>query len=188
MRVSARTIGLVSGILAAGIFVGLYVIAMSIDSRYVFGENYLSDLGVGDGAWAFNSGVIIAGALFVPFVVLGIRSTLAKSFVGEVSTALLVIAGLFLISIGIFTENAGDIHGVVSYGFFLTTLVALAFLSYSFDKSGPGGRKRAIVTLVAFVLGVGLLPLGGTPLVETIAVLAIITWGLMVSLMIMLKK
>lgn len=173
---------------AVACFLIPYVTAMTLDSKYVFGEDYLSDLGVGAGAWAFNSGVIITGVLFVPFAVLGVRPSLSRSRIDDVSTGLMVVAGAFLVSIGIFTEDAGDIHGYVSYGFFLTMLIALAFLSYSFDKSGSHGRPRALVTLIAFVLGVGLLPLGGTPLVETIAVLAIIVWGLVVGLMLLLDR
>src|SRR5512136_550031 len=41
------------GIVAVVAFLALYVIAMSLDSTYVFGKNYLSDLGVSNGAWAF---------------------------------------------------------------------------------------------------------------------------------------
>ena len=185
MRFQRQTIGLLCGFVAIASFVVLYATAVWLDTKYVFGENYLSDLGVREGAWAFNAGVIIAGALFVPFALLGIRPSLGRTGIDVVSVALMVIAGLFLVSIGIFTEDAGDLHGFVSYGFFLTMLFSLGFLSYSFHRSGPNGRTRAIVALAAFVLGLALLPFGGTPLVETIAVLSILVWGLLVGLLLL---
>lgn len=179
---------MLSGPLAVAVFLILYSVAMSLDPGYVFGENYLSDLGVSEGAWAFNSGVIIAGLLFLPFAFLGVRPGLGPSRTDSAAVGLMMVAGMFLVSIGIFTEDSGDLHGIVSYGFFLTMLVVLGLLGYCFDKSGPAGRPRAVITLVAFVMGLSLLPLGGTPLVETIAVLSILVWGLVVGLLLLLKR
>lgn len=177
----------VCGLCAVVIFLILYLVAMSLDSEYVFGKNYLSDLGVSEGAWAFNAGLIITGILFVPFSVLGLGPALGEKMLAVISKALLVIAALFLISIGVFTEDAGDIHGVVSYGFFLTMLVALVFCAEALYKSKYLGRSGYVFTLLVFVFGFGLLPMGGDPLSETLAVLGIIIWGLVVGSLLMLR-
>ncbi|MBU0684784.1 MAG: DUF998 domain-containing protein [Candidatus Thermoplasmatota archaeon] len=178
----SQKVGIVCGLAAIISFVALYSIAMSLDSGYVFGKNYLSDLGVSDGAWAFNAGVIIAGALFIPFAVFGLSPVLGNGRSPIVCTLLMAIAGLFLISIGIFTEDAGDIHGVVSYGFFLTMLVTLGVVAYSLCRSNSLGRFGYLVTLMVFMFGLAMLPVGGNPLSETLAVLSILLWGLLIGI------
>jgi len=168
-------------------FLVLYMIAMSLDSTYVFCKNYLSDLGVSKGAWAFNAALILTGLLLIPFSVLGLGPALGDTMWGMISKIMLVIAALFLVSIGIFTEDAGDIHGVVSYGFFLTMLVAFVFVAQALHKSKHLGKSGYRSTLLVFVFGASLLPMGGNPLSETLAVLGIIVWGLVMGCLLMLK-
>jgi len=175
------------GLLAVVAFLVLYIVAMSLDSSYAFGKNYLSDLGVSDGAWAFNAALIITGLLLIPFSVLGLGPALGAKLWATISKVLLVIAALFLVSIGIFTEDAGDIHGVVSYGFFLTMLAVFAFVAHALFKSKYLGKSGYVLSLLVFVFGIGLLPMGGNPLSETLAVLGIIVWGLVMGCLLMLK-
>jgi hypothetical membrane protein len=80
----------------------LYSIAMASDPSYTFGKNYLSDLGVGPGAWAFDSGLIIAGLLLVPFSVTGIRRLLGDAPISKIATAFLAFDGVLLAYIGVF--------------------------------------------------------------------------------------
>lgn len=185
MSRTTRIAGASAGLVAVSAFVVLYLTAMRMDSVYVFMENYLSDLGVREGAWAFNSGVIIAGALFIVMDVFAVSPALGKGRSETASVALLLVAASFLISVGIFTEDAGDLHGFVSYGFFLTMIAALGILSYTLHRGGALGRPASLATLAAFLFGVALLPFGGTPAVETLAVLAILAWGLAMSLLLL---
>lgn len=168
-------------------FLVLYMIAMSLDPGYVFGKNYLSDLGVSNGAWAFNAGLILTGLLLMPFSVLGLGPALGDTKWAMTSKIMLVIAALFLVSIGVFTEDAGDIHGFVSYGFFLTMLVAFVFVALALYKTQYLGESGYGFTLLIFVLGLILLPMGGDPLSETVAVLGIIAWGLVMGSLLLLK-
>lgn len=185
MTLAARKMGAISGIVAILAFVILYSVAAYLDSEYVFMENYLSDLGVRDGAWAFNTGVIIAGILFIVMDLTAVAPALGKGLASAVGVGLLLIAALFLIAVGVFTEDAGDVHGFVSYGFFLTMLLALGVLSYALHKNESLGKPAFYATLAAFVFGLALLPFGGTPAVETVAVLAILAWGLSMSFMLL---
>lgn len=182
MKFISQKAGIACGLVAIVSFVVFYSIAMSLDSGYVFGKNYLSDLGVSGGAWAFNSGVIIAGALFIPFAVLGLRPALGNGLLPIACTVFMAISGLFLISIGIFTEDAGDVHGIVSYGFFLTMLVTLGAVAYALYRSKSLGNFGYLVTLVIFLFGLAMLPMGGGPLSETLAVLGILLWGLLIGI------
>jgi hypothetical membrane protein len=187
MKSVSQKVGIACGLVAVVSFVALYMVAMSLDSSYAFGKNYLSDLGVGDGAWSFNSGVIIAGALFVPFTLFGLRPALGKGALSMICVILMVVSGLFLIGIGIFTEDAGDTHGVVSYGFFLTMLVTLGLVAYALYQSKSLGSFGYLVTLVIFLFGLAMLPMGGNPLSETLAVLGILLWGLSIGIALLIK-
>jgi len=181
MEVSKVTLFRLCGLFGAIAFLSLYLIAMSLDSGYVFGENYLSDLGVSDGAWAFNSGLLVAGVLFIAFALFGLGPELGKGIVGRLSTGLMTLSALLLMSIGIFTEDAGDIHGVLSYAFFLETLVTVEVVDLALFKTRVLGLFGPAVSTGCLVYGLGLLPFGGTPLVETLAVFDIVVWGVLVS-------
>ena len=165
----------------------LYLIAMSLDSGYVFGKNYLSDLGVSQGAWAFNSGVVTAGLMMMVFSWRGIGPVLGRALLARLGAALLALSGLLLVSIGIFTENSGEVHTVVSYAFFLETLVTVAVIDLGLYASRALGMLGPTVSTAALAFGIGLLPFGGTPLVETLAVLDIIAWGVLLSLVLTFK-
>jgi len=181
MTPAARRIGALAGIAAVLVFLVMYGVAMYLDTEYVFMENYLSDLGVKEGAWAFNSGAITAGILFMAMDVLAVAPALGGGGPARGSVGLLMVAAAFLVSVGIFTENAGDLHGVVSYGFFLTMLAALGALTYVLRGNGLLGRPAFVVTLASFIFGMLLIPFGGTPPVETLAVIAIMVWGLFMA-------
>jgi hypothetical membrane protein len=177
----------ICGLSAVLAFLVLYMIAMSLDSTYVFGKNYLSDLGVSKGAWAFNTALILVGLLLMPFSVLGLGPALGDTRWAMISKIMLVISALFLVSIGVFTEDAGDVHGVVSYGFFLTMLVAFVFVALALHKSKDLGKFGYGFTLLVFIFGAALIPMGGDPLSETLAVLGIIAWGLIMGCLLMLR-
>jgi len=187
MRLDSKRLGVLSGLVAPVIFMILYGIAMSRDPNYTFLENYLSDLGVGPGAWAFDSGLIIAGILLVSFAVFGLRQALPKYWTITVAVAFASMSGLFLVSIGVFTENAGDIHGLVSYGFFISALVAVGFLSEGLYRTKALGWLGLGVSLIVFLVGLNLVLMGGTPAVETAAVIMILVWGVLISVLLLIK-
>ncbi len=170
------------GLFGAIAFLFLYVIAIALDSQYVFGENYLSDLGVSEGAWAFNGGLFIAGVLYVLFALFGLDKKLGRNWIGRLGVGLMVLSGSLLFSIGVFTEDSGDIHGVLSYSFFLETLVTIAVVDIALFRTRSLGLFGPSVSTGCLVFGLLLLPFGGTPLVETLAVFDIVVWGVLISL------
>lgn len=166
----------------------MYSVAMASDSQYTFFENYLSDLGVGPGAWAFNSGVIVTGVLLAAFAVFGIGRAMGGGHLARIATLLLALCGAFLVGIGVFNEDVEPYHYIFSILYFLTFLVALMFFTASLYRTSALGRLGTIVSASASVFGVLLLPLGGSPEAETLAVLAMIVWGLLVSSAAYLKE
>ncbi|MHA1576695.1 MAG: DUF998 domain-containing protein [Candidatus Thorarchaeota archaeon] len=78
------------------------------------------------GAIVFNSGLIVTGILMLLFTIWFVRWT--KDIPTRIGIIPLVISLFFLIGIGIFSENFGDIHYWVSVGFFLTFPFSMWFI------------------------------------------------------------
>jgi len=174
--------GALCGLVAPVVFLLLYGIAVALDPAYDFYEDYLSDLGVGPGAWAFNSAVIAAGALIVLFAAFGLGSALGwKNILGGLGCGLLSASGVALIGVGLFPEDYGRLHTAVSVAFFLLLYAALVVLVLPVWKTNVAGRAGAAATSGAALLGLLLIPFGGSPETETVAVLAAVAWGIIAS-------
>ena len=174
-------------LLAVVVFSVLYVIAASQDPDYEFLENYLSDLGVGPAGWAFNSALMLSGALILIFAYAGLRPLLGVIFVSKAGSTMLAAAGVFLVNVGIFTEDYGDIHLAFSLAFFLTLLAALGFLAYALHVTKALGLTGTAASVSAFVFGLLLLVMGIGPLAETLAVLTALGWGSVVGILMLLR-
>lgn len=176
------------GIIAPSIFLVLYSVAMTSDSDYTFGENYLSDLGVGPGAWAFNSALVIAGVLLVLFSIMGVRPMLGNQAISKVASAFLAVDGVLLACIGIFTEDYDPEHYIFSISFFLTFLLTAVLMTVALCKTKVLGTFGYSFSAVIVVFGLILLPMGGDPFSETAAVFSIIVWGVGISAAALLKE
>ncbi len=181
MRPPSPLLGASFGLLSCIFFLALYSIAVSVDQEYDFFEDYLSDLGVGPGAWAFNSAVICAGVLMSLFAWSGLGQLLPRSAPSAAGEAVLVLAGLLLVSVGIFTEDHGDLHTVVSVSFFLVLEVAIGLTSVALYRSNALGRTGWALSSAVFLLGLAVGASGTGPASETIAVLLALFWGASIS-------
>lgn len=176
-----RKLGIAMAIVAVAEFSILYVVAILLDGEYVFGRDYLSDLGVGRGAWAFNSALIITGFLLSCFAYFGLGRLLAADIVGRAATHLLEIDGIILVGVGVFPEDAHPYHYIFSISFFGTFLLVAIGMTAAFHRTRVLGDLGSLASGVAAAFGLLLLPMGGDPLSETLAVLAIIGWGLVIA-------
>jgi hypothetical membrane protein len=147
-----------------GIFVGLaallavivfgaswYTSALS-DPAWVFGTNYLSDLGVSD-VWAanvfFNMGCLLAGILFVWF---GLGLFLSKaSRLERIAGILAVVAGVSMSMIGIIVEGQ-DLHVYLAYAAFGVGFLSLIVLAISDFKTGR--RLLSSFTFIGLIVGI----------------------------------
>jgi hypothetical membrane protein len=188
LAVRSNRIWLSIGIIASAIFLILYSIAMSQDPDYTFGKNYLSDLGIGPGAWAFNSGLVIAGVLLVLFSVMGVRPMLGAPTISKIAAAFLAVDGVLLACIGIFTEDYDPEHYIFSVAFFLTFLLTAVLMTIALWKTKVLGTFGYAFSAVIVVFGLILLPMGGDPFSETAAVFSIIVWGVGISVAALLKE
>ena len=189
MRVGPRLfrLGASCGLLSVVAFSVLYTIAATRDPGYAFLENYLSDLGVGPAAWAFNSALMTSGVLMVVFSVLGMFPLLGTSLPSRVATGLLAAAGVLLVNVGIFTEDYGDTHFAFSIAFFLTLLAALGATAYALHRTDALGLPGAAISVASFAFGLALLAAGIGPFTETLAVLAAMAWGAAASAMMLAR-
>jgi hypothetical membrane protein len=119
-------------------------IAILLAPGFDWFENALSDLGNYTtfflspyklvSAIVFNSGLIITGILMMLYTVWFLKW--AKDVPTKIGIIPLLISLGFLICIGIFSENFGDLHYWVSVGFFLTFpfsmwIVGISWLRFS---------------------------------------------------------
>lgn len=185
MDTTLRGFGVYAGLASPIAFLILNTTAAMNDPEYVFFRNYLSDLGVGNMAVLFNSAVLIAGGLMIPFAILAIRPALDGGVAATVAVILTVTGGVFLMLVGVYTEDFPDLHTIVSYGFFMTMLAALFCYSWTFHFSNALGKPVTMLTQTVFTMGVVLVVLGFGPETETIAVLAILVWGLVIAIVLL---
>jgi len=124
-------------------------IAISLSPWFSWSSNALSDLGVGEASWVFNSGLIaggiltmiLAGSMFVSFRDQALR---------RIGAVILLIDAFSLIGIGLFSEAAGRIHFYFSVAFFMLFPVSLFLLGIGAVKATS--RKFGILTIVIGVL------------------------------------
>lgn len=177
-----RKFGALCGILAPILFLVFYLISWNLSTEYVFGESYLSDLGVQEGAWAFNTGVVVAGILAIPFS-LSLWMTLRPGWLPLIGYAVGIVTGLLLVGVGVFTEHYGGIHSVISVLFFAFVAFFQIILALPLIQNPKTKTVGWIVTIMMLitVFTLGGIPPVPLPLLETIAVIEILAWTLIVG-------
>ncbi len=146
--------------------IGLTV-AESVYPNYSVSQNYISDLGVGPAALIFDPSIILVG-----LVVLATAWFLFRAFGDRSLSIVVALAGVGAIAVGVFTEDFGVIHPLVSLWTFVfialsailamrvvrppfqyisvllgvLSLIALGlYISKTYAGLGPGGMERMIV-------------------------------------------
>ena len=108
--------------IAVAQFVLGLIVSEALYSGYSISDNYISDLGVGPSSMIFNSSVFLMGLLLI----IG-AYFLQRAFNFELLTVLLVLTAIGAMGVGIFTEDFGTIHSVVSLITFLSSGLSAIF-------------------------------------------------------------
>jgi len=137
------------GIAAPAVALSCIFLAISLSPRFIWSVNALSDLGIMEAAWIFNSGLIVAGMLSVIFGV-GLWMVFKEQTVGRAGVVLFFIGVFALFSIGVFSEAAGAIHGYFSVAFFVLFPLSLFLLGAS--ATVAGSRKFGYFTIGAGIV------------------------------------
>ncbi len=176
-----RRTGSWCGLAGSTVFLIAWAVAIAKTPGYRFGDQWVSDLGVGDGAAFFNAGVIVAGVLSIPFAA-SLGAVLRASRLGILGSIVLALAGVALACVGVFTETTGDVHWIVSVSFFSMIVLALVLLVLPFYRSRAMQPWTAQFTAGIVLIGIAFAAIFRVgPLVETIAVLLIAMWSLVIA-------
>jgi hypothetical membrane protein len=137
--------------IAASQFVLGLIVAEASYSGYSISSNYISDLGVGPSSMIFNSSVFLMGLLLIVGAYF-----LQSAFNFKALTVLLVLAALGTMGVGVFTENSGAFHPVVS-------LIAFLFGGLSALFSFRLVRKPfSVIAVILGLMSLGALVLFGS--------------------------
>jgi len=147
-KTGLRVAGL-CGVIAPVAAFSFIFIAISLSPWFSWTANALSDLGVGEAAWVFNSGLMVSGVLAAVFGA-GLWAAHRGQGLGRAGSVLFFAAAVALFGIGLFSEAAGPIHGYFSVAFFV--LLPLALFVLGAGSIMAGFRWFGSLTILAGVL------------------------------------
>ena len=111
-------IGLAFILIPQTVYVGTHGEPFSMFNHYV---SELGELGVSELAMMFNLGLMLAGILFVPFMIgLGLY---LRSMVSKIAALVGVFSAIAIYMVGIFPMNFSAEHSLAAISFFLSGLV-----------------------------------------------------------------
>jgi len=155
----------ISGIIASTLPLIMIFASTMLEKSFSWNKNALSDIGVSQTAWLFNSGLIIGGLLNLLFA-FGLRNYLGKKRLVKVGVSLLIVSSVSLELVGVLTENYNIIHGLVALGYLLLAPVAIICIGQ--------GEKNKQFGKVSLALGItALLAIFGLPVITFVANLQI---------------
>jgi hypothetical membrane protein len=118
----------ISGILSSTVPLIMILASTVLEKTFSWSRNALSDLGVSQTAWLFNSALIVGGLLNLLFA-FGLRSYLRKAKRLKIGVSLLIVSSISLAFFSI-------IHGVVALGYLLFAPLGLLFIGLEAKSHG----------------------------------------------------
>ncbi len=144
------------GILGSVLSIVLVLAATVLSPWFRWENNALSELGVGEVSWLFNSAMLIGGVLIF-FFALGIREYFDGNRLVRVGVNLVIIASVFLALVGVFTVDMRVMHGIVSLGPLM--LAPLGFVFIGFGTEEVKLRKFSMRSGAAALVSILVLPM-----------------------------
>jgi hypothetical membrane protein len=127
----------ISGIIGSTLPLIMIYASTMLEASFSWNRNALSDIGVSQTAWLFNSALIVGGLLNLWFAI-GLWNYLDKTKWVRTGVCLVIISSVSLALVGVFTENYKVIHAVVALGYLLLTPLGLICMGMrkNSDKTG----------------------------------------------------
>jgi hypothetical membrane protein len=201
-RATAQRVLLPCGVIAACLFVVVFLIAGAIRPDYSPLRHPVSSLALGDAGWVQVANFLVTGGLMVAFAG-GLRAALRRYGAGIWAPLLVALVGIGLIGAGVFPADPvsgyppgspmvadpttlGTLHNTFSSLVFLGLPVACVVVAYRFVRSdrkawAAYSAGTAVVFLAGFVLaGIGfaqdptLMPIGG--LLQRLTLIVGMSW------------
>jgi len=145
-----------TGLTILAVFYPLFQYRGKLGERYSMLNHFISELGelgVSQAAWVFNTGLLLAGLVMLPYVVgLGIAF---GNLLGWLGTAAGIIAVLGVAAVGIFPMNNIQSHSIAAVTYFRSGLVMVFFfgLAIYFQPAGMAiiPKSANVLSLLAFL-------------------------------------
>ena len=144
----------ISGIIGSILPLVMILASTVLEKSFSWNKNALSDIGVSQTAWLFNS-ALIAGGLFNLLFAIGLRNYLGKVRWLKIGVSSIIVSSISLALVGVFTENYGILHALVALGYLLLTPLGLTCIGQG-EKSSQFGKVSLSLGIIAFLAFVGL--------------------------------
>ena len=144
----------ISGIIASTLPLIMIFASTLLEKSFSWNKNALSDIGVSQTAWLFNSALIVGGLLNLLFA-FGLRNYLGKTRWLKIGASLLIVSSISLALVGVFTENYSIIHALVALGYLLLAPVAIICIGQEV-KSKKFGKVSLTLGIIALLTIFGL--------------------------------
>ncbi|MBC8224198.1 DUF998 domain-containing protein [Candidatus Bathyarchaeota archaeon] len=152
-------------------------LAISTAPWFSWQGNALSDLGVeGLTAAIFNGGLVMTGSVMAVFS-LSVYEFGKEDRLGKAGFALLLLACILLMGIGVYPETAGRIHLQVSVAFFVTLPVAIIVNSVYLMRRGNRELGALGIAAGAVAIAIWTLPWDGVAIPEAVSAASAGVWS-----------
>ena len=148
----------VSGIISSTLPLIMVFASTVLEKTFSWNRNALSDIGVSQNAWLFNSALIVGGLLNLLFAA-GLRKYLGKNRWMKRGVSLLIVSSVSLALVGIFTENYLILHALVALGYLLLTPIGI--ICIGLGEKGHQIAKVSLLLGITALLAIFLPPLTG---------------------------
>ena len=144
----------ISGIIASTLPLIMIFASTMLEKSFSWNKNALSDIGVSQTAWLFNSALIVGGLLNF-LLAIGLRNYLAKTRWLKIGVSLFTISSISLALVGVFTENYNIIHALVALGYLLLAPLGIICIGRG-EKSKQFGKVSLAIGTIALLTIFGL--------------------------------
>ncbi len=166
----------------------LIFVAVAASPWFNWHTNALSDIGVSPSPHLFNAALLSGGLIYLVFVIGFLRWQGAKSLLAKGAAFFMLLGGIGLILIGLFTEETGRLHYVVAATYFLATPVAYLLLGVDLQRCGKKllGLLTLTAGIAAFLL-IALVPRRGLAVPEILASVVLGAWTLSMGMKMLIE-
>jgi hypothetical membrane protein len=144
----------VSGIIGSILPLVMILASTVFERSFSWNRNALSEIGVSQTAWLFNTALIVGGVLNLLFVI-GLRNCLGKSIWLKIGVSLLILSSISLSLVGVFAENYNILHVLAALGYLLLTPLGLICIGIG-EKSRKFGKVSLVSGIIALFAIFGL--------------------------------
>jgi len=155
MRARMILLGGVCGIVQPILTLFMVVAATVISPWFRWDTNAVSELGVGEVSLLFNSAMWLGGVFGFIFA-LGLRKYLIGNRHGNTGSFLIMVGGVCLFLVGVFTITFLAAHAIVALGYFI--LVPIGILLIGFGDGEKTTKTLSLATGTAALLAILVLP------------------------------